>query len=298
MSCIQKQSDSPLWTLLPGHGFLGINPDLKGLPKLFADPSYNRTAWNTLGAVASTSAIVAAASIIANKLATSRWDKKRAEAHRNKVNALFSFSTPNIAPEKKAVTEVRSLGVVEPKLLTNDSNTEDLSEYKDVVKKEADAGMLANILPILATIPAAMGTYALIKDDLKEVRKQDLDKEIEEKRNKLDKLYAKLLKERSDLSKNASDKNGNPDLKDKVYAGLLLPLLAAPIAFGLMSYGFTSKHDDNRAKMKMLENQVISQNLTNIPDTLEVVTGENGAIPKTRKEQKYIDDLKKAIKEL
>lgn len=307
MSYLKKQSsDSKWWLLLPGHGVLGKEPDLKDFPQIFKDQTANRTAWNVLGASLSTAAVVAAASVIANNIANRRWDKKRVEAHRNKVNALFSFSTPNVAPAKHAVTEVRSIGVSKPKLLPPPATAPADVTEKELVEKTASSDAITSVLPILATIPVAAGTYALIKDDLKDVRKEALEREIEEKRNKLDKLYAQLLKERATLAKNASvEKTADFDWWDRAseyWDGAktvaLLPLLAAPIAFGLMSHGFTSKHDNNRAKLKMLEKQIISQNLTNIPDTLEVITGEGESIPKTRKEQKYIDELNKSVEAL
>ena len=316
---IHKQADDKHWSyaFIPGHQFLGLETDMSKYPKVFTNAGANRTLWNTLGAVATTGAITAAIAASANKLAERKWDAAKRDKHRNKVNALFAFSTPNKATDQRAVTAVRNIGIGSTKKKIDEDKVKelenkeqpsiiDIAAVKELLPKaaslpkKADWEIAGTMLPLLATVPAALGVYNLVRDDVKEVRKEELDKRILEERNKLDALYAELLKRRSNIAKQAKgdDSEGSPGLWEGAGAFLGLGLIGAPLLSSLIAYHYTKKHDDTHQRMKLLKDQIISQNLTNIPDTLEVITGEDESIPETRKEQKYIDQLNKAVEDL
>jgi len=327
MNNIQKKAaDSPLWLLAPGSGILlGKTPDVSGLPRLARNDINNQAAWNTVGATITASGIAAAAALIANKLAESKLERKRKQIHTNKVNALMPLSTPNYAPDISAVAAVRNLGVSTPKKEKEEENklskaieqikqklltyTEDIlpskEEEKHELKKAADGLIPTQVLPALATIPAALLTHTLVNKELEEERKEDLDEEIEELRNRLDSLHAELLETYRDERGVVKAASGGLLWNDENTGALqrvgAVMLASTALAFAIPAVGaymYTKKSDKARKKLEVLEKKVLAQNLTNIPDSLSVVVGEDEKIPKTRKEQKYIEELAESSKSL
>ena len=286
-------ADSPWYIFVPGHRpLLGKDPDIKQLPKLTGNEDADATLWSTLGMTLTLGTVAAAATAIANKVAEKAWDRKRQEIHKNKVNALYSYNAPNSAPEVEAVKEVREIGLNEPKKLEN--KLPKLLENKEpAVEKAAAGGMAAALIPPLVAIPTAFAIGNATKKIMEEDREQELDKEIAELRNKLDRLYARHL-ELQGVSKQAS----GPNFTGRVITlGLLLPAAVAGLT-GYATYLYTKKKDENRQKLKMLEEVVMPQNLTNTPSELQVVLGSEKTLPTKREEQTYIEDLKEKAAQL
>ena len=295
---LQKSADgrysSPWWIFVPGAGILGKNPDVSKLPNMGLGPEGNAFLWNTIGNSLTVGGITAAATILAHNWTKGHLKHKVERNHETKVNALSPISTPNTAPDVKAVKEVRSIGVRDVA-----KKRKKQEEEKEPMQKSAM--FVDTVLPLLATIPVSAGVYEWTRSELEKKHKEDLDKEIAEKRNHLDKLYAKMLKlrakEGAPIVKSAS-MNKEAGLGNLGLGLLYTSFGLAPILAAIGAYKYTKTHDDDILKRKILEKQIMSQNLTNIPDTLEVVTGENETIPTSRKEQKYIDELNKTVEEL
>lgn len=284
----KNAADSPWYIFVPGHRpLLGKDPDIKRLPKLTGHADADATIWSTLGMTLTLGTVAAAATVLANKVAEKAWDRKRQEIHKNKVNALYSYNAPNSAPEVAAVDEVREIGLNEPKKLENKASK--LLENKEaLVEKSAAGGFAAALIPPLVAVPAAFAIGNATSKIMEEDREQTLDKEIAELRNKLDRLYARHL-ELQGVNKQAS---GRPNpLGQALTIGALVPLAISGLT-GYAAYLYTKKKDENRQKLKMLEEVVMPQNLTNTPAELQLVLGENQALPTRREEQTYIDDLK------
>ena len=288
--------DSPWWIFVPGAGIFGKNPDMGKLPNLGLGGEGNAFVWNTIGNSLTVGGLTAAATILAHNWTKEHVRRKAEKRHENKVNALSPISTPNTASDVSAVDAIRSIGVRDVAKRRKNKREED-KENEALQKTESmpkSAMWTDTVLPLLATIPVAGGVYTLVSSDLKDQHKEELDKEIAEKRNHLDKLYAKMLKLR------ASDKNieKTAGIGSLGYGLLLTSMGLVPMLAGIGAYKYTKAHDEDIIKRKIIEKQIMDQNLTNIPDTLEVVTGDDESIPTTRKEQKYIDELNKTVEDL
>lgn len=279
--------DSPWSIFVPLHRTVfGLNPNVDKLPKVLGSREANSILWSTLGQTLSLGAIAATATVLANKVAESAWDKKRKAIHENKVNALYSYNAPNTAPDVQAVKEVREIGLKEPKQLENKETK--LLENKEPMEKAA--GTLAEALvPPLIAVPAAFAIGSLAKEVIEEDRGEKLDKEIAELRNKLDRLYARSLELRGVEKTAAGDEKPNV-LGRMATAAVLGPLALATIT-GYATYLYTKKKDENRQKLKMLEETVLPQNLTNTPAEMQLVLNDKDKLPTTRSEQNYIEDL-------
>ena len=304
MTDIKKQadSDSPWSIFVPFNRVFGLNPDPRKLPTLFTGegaPEYNQALWSTIGNTITLTGALAAIKVLANKYAEKQWDKKKADIHRNKVNALYSYNTPNVAPDVKAVEEVRNIGI----------KKEDEDE-EDTIPKAASS-LAATMIPPMVAIPTAFALQSLIDQDLVDTRRDKLDDEIAKQRNKLDKLYARLmqLQSKSPINKQA---DGNPAQPATWIPNFLkadpggdkfatLYLLGLGLFGGAMSYAgyyYTKKQDANRQKNKILQKYLLPQNLTNVPANMDVMVSRSGKLPKTRAEQNYIEDLSEKAKAL
>ena len=290
----QAAGDSPWWIFMPGHRFLGKTPDTDKLPDLLGNSDANNVLWSTIGSTLTLGTLAATATAIANKVVEKAWDRKRAEIHRNKVNSLYSYNTPNTAPDVEAVKEIRELGITEPRKI--EQKAPKLLENNAPVEKTASVA--AALIPPLVSIPAAFAIGNMTKDVLEEDRGEELDKEIAELRNKLDKLYARHL-ELQGVSKTANDDGADrPGPGGKLLAALMLTPLAISAITGYATYLYTKKKDENRQKLKMLQEHVLPQNLTNTPSEVQLVLGENNTIPSDRGNQGYIEDLNAKVSQL
>ena len=288
----KADGDSPWWMFVPGAGIFGKKPDVGRLGDLGLGRDGNIFAWNLIGNSITAGGVTAAATILAHKLAKAHVRSKAAKLHEAKVNALAPISAPNMASDIKAVGELRRIGVGNNNKKAGKDPEELVMQKTESMPKEA---MWRSVLPLLATIPVSAGVYHWVKSELKDEHEEELNKEIAEQRNHLDKLYAKLLKARS--SDDQLEKTANGPITAG-YGLLMTSVGLMPILAGIGAYKYTKAHDEDIIKRKILEKQIMAQNLTNIPDTLEVVTGDDESIPTTRKEQKYIDELNKTVEEL
>jgi len=301
MSDIKKQAKSPWNAFIPGAELFGAEIDTSKLPQVFKPgpgdkgeaANYNKILWGTLGSTLTLTGILGAAKVLANRYAESEWDKKKAEIHKNKVNALYSYNTPNTAPDVQAVKDVRDLAVAK-KIEDEEEKPEGI--ILEPLPKAADGEFAAAVVPPLIALPTAFAIQSLFEKDVVENRRDELSEEIAKQRNKLDKLYARMLKlqSKSPVNKIAS----GPSLTDRFSAGYLLTTALLSSAVGYAAYYYTKKQDENRIKQKMLEKQLIPQNLTNVPATMDIEVSKSGKIPQTRSEQNYIEDLGKKVAEL
>lgn len=229
--------DSPAWLLMPGHRFLfGADPDLSKLPRVFSDSADNNMLWSTLGAAASTGTLAALITHWANRRAISKLEDKQRKLHAAKVDSLYPAAEADEATMPKAAN---SLGV----------------EH--------------TIIPVAAAIAAGMGAHALAGKSEEDRYAAELDDKIAKQKKKLQSLYDQLGKiysteDAQAIGKTASGQN---------WAGWLLTLaslgLLGSLAGGTAGgYYYTKKHSDEEAAKKVLEEDLLANNLTNIPDTV------------------------------
>ena len=229
--------DSPAWLLMPGHRFLfGADPDLSKLPRVFSDSADNNMLWSTLGAAASTGTLAALITHWANRRAISKLEDKQRKLHAAKVDSLYPAAEADEAAMPKAAN---SLGV----------------EH--------------TIIPVAAAIAAGMGAHALAGKSEEDRYAAELDDKIAKQKKKLQSLYDQLGKiysteDAQAIGKTASGQN---------WAGWLLTLaslgLLGSLAGGTAGgYYYTKKHSDEEAAKKVLEEDLLANNLTNIPDTV------------------------------
>ena len=270
--------DSPLWLGLPGYPILGADPDISGLPKVFRSERGNKILWSTLAASASVSALVAAATYIANKRAEKKWDAERKKIHENKINALNPIDAPNYVPAPENVDKIRQIGL------------KDTLKLEDKAALEKSAGLVldeswSTIVPLAASTAAAYATYHATKKDMVDERIKKLDAEILAARDKLDALYAKRMETRG-IKKNESAIEKSAGMFDwgsqanAVYGAALLAALAAS---GYAGYEYT-KHVSAAERKRKIMKELLAKNTTNIPVTLH--TELAGKIPTKSEDQK------------
>lgn len=321
MTNINKEagSDHPAGIFVPFGRYFGFNPDPAKLPIIFTGENAaekNQTFWTTVGSTVSLTTLLGTISLLATKYAERKWDKKKADIHRNKVNALYSYNTPNTAPDVKAVKEVRELGISKEDDEDNKKVVEDAAAATEALPKAAS--LAATLVPPLIALPAAFAIQSAFSQDLVDSRRDKLDEEIAKQRNKLDKLYARLLKlqsEDKDIKKEAADEGssapptswwwnpfkwaaGKDPGGDKPLGLYLTGLGLFTSAMAYAGYYYTKKNDSNRQKLKVLQEHVLPQNLTNVPASMDVLVGASGKIPTKRAEQTYIKELQNKAKEL
>ena len=243
--------DSPAWVLLPGHRFLaGKNPDMSKFPRLFNDEQTNTTAWGTIGAMASVGTLAAVLSGIANKKAKKEINEVREQVRKNKIRALSAVSIPKASYKDEE---------------------EDEDEEKSL-KKKSSMGWTTTGIPVAAAIATAAMVHNRVGNKAAEKFDNELDEEIAKQRAKLDSLYAKMLKMYSSgdnfkLSKRAAAKD-NPGLYSRAKTGFMMALVGAGVLPALAAYYYTKKHSDELASEKVLKEQLLAANLTNIPDSV------------------------------
>lgn len=294
-------ADNPMWIFAPGHRLFGIQPNSNRLPRITGNKDTNETIWNTVGTTVALTGVAALATVIANRMMEKDWDKKKVEAHKNKVNALQSINTPNYASESEEVERVRNIGL-----------EDGAKKLKKSARLLSEAGK--TVVPLLVGIPAAIGMHKALSADLVDEREGNLDKEIESQRNKLDALYAKLLDmhEPEKIATPAPLKlleNRTPtaalDVSDagiakkaglpgSTAAVLTAIALGIPLVSGMAAYHFTRHVDENRKKTKILKD-LMAANLTNVPASVDIALGEEGNIPEFKDQQTYIDDFNRRV---
>lgn len=242
--------DSPAWLLMPGHRFLfGADPDLSKLPRVFSDSADNNMLWSTLGAAASTGTLAALITHWANRRAISKLEDKQRKLHAAKVDSLYPAAEADEATMPRAAN---SLGV------------------EHTMPKAANSlGVEHTIIPVAAAIAAGMGAHALAGKSEEDRYAAELDDKIAKQKKKLQSLYDQLGKiysteDAQAIGKTASGQN---------WAGWLLTLaslgLLGSLAGGTAGgYYYTKKHSDEEAAKKVLEEDLLANNLTNIPDTV------------------------------
>lgn len=241
--------DSPAWLLVPGHRlFFGANPNLSKFPRLAKDDDTNTTLWGTIGATLSAGTLAALLTSLSNRSSEKKMNEIRKKIRDNKIRSLMATSVPK--------------GVYE--------------EDEEELNKEA-SGIVSSAAKTLVPMTAAITTAALVhnavadKDNKKLESK--LDTEIAAQRAKLESLYARLLKlygsgSNFQLSKSASAEDVSM-FGEQLPAGFALALLGGGFAIpALAAYYYTKKHSDNRAAEKVLKEQLLASNLTNIPDSV------------------------------
>ena len=234
--------DNPAWIFLPGHRLIaGKNPDITKFPQLSKNDDLNTTLWGTIGAMASTGALAALLTSLANKNAKKSMNELREKIRKNKISALSAISVPDEA-------------------------------YDEELEKQASADWTTTAIPIGAALATGALVHRAVGEKSQKQYEDELDAEIEAQRKKLNKLYARVLKlygsgNNFQLSKAASA-DDNPNLISRVGNGAVLTLLAAGVIPALAAYYYTKKHSDERATEKVLKDQVLASNLTNIPDSI------------------------------
>ena len=238
------KEDSPAWIFVPGHRALfGADPDVSALPQVFADESDNKLLWSTLGAATSAGIISALITRLSNRRARRQLEKKRKEVHQTKVDSLY--------PSAEA-DELR-------------------------VAKTASAGVLDTVLPITAAIATGYGVHQLTSDNEEKDYAQELDERIAQQRAKLQKLYDRLEQIYSTGDTHTITKQASaPNISGRALALAALGLLAMHGVGLAGGYYYTKKHSDEDAAKKVLEEGLLADNLTNIPDTVAMQLDPRG----------------------
>ena len=237
--------DSPAWLLLPGHRLLGQNPDLRNLPKIFSDDAANNTAWSTLGAVTSAGILSALLTKLVNKKAKKHLEDKQKEVHANKIDALY------------ASAEADKAG--------------------DVKKTASSASAATTILPLTAAALTGYGVHKLVSKNVDREYAAELDARIAKQRAKLQKLYEQLEHlygsgDNQTITKQAS----SPSITGRSLLLAYLGLLSMAGVGAAGGYYYTKKHSDEYAMQKVLEEQMLADNLTNIPDNVAMQLDPRG----------------------
>lgn len=260
----EAKYDSPLWLLLPGHRMLvNKNPNLTKLPRLSSNDDVNTTAWGTLGGILSAGTLAAIITSAVNSMHRKKMEEASHNLRKTKIDALSATSIPREAYEEE------------------DEEAKKKKQKDNVgVSKAASADWTTTAIPVGASVLAAIGAHKLIADREKDNYSAQLDTEIAKQREKLESLYAKLLKlygsgNNFQLKKSAAaGKKSNPAndepgvLSESIPAGTALLLAGLMTVPGLAAYYYTKKHSDELAKEKILKEQLLSANLTNIPDSI------------------------------
>jgi hypothetical protein len=186
-------------------------------------------------------------------------------------------SLSNRSSEKKLQELRKKLRENKIKALTATSVPREVYEEEEEDGLKKSASILGNFAKTGVPVAAAITTAALVHDAVADKDNKQfeakLDEEIATQRAKLEGLYARLLKlygtgSNFQLSKSASAEDVS-GWGERVPSGLLLALVGAGFTLpAIAAYYYTKKHSDNRAAEKVLKEQLLASNLTNIPDSV------------------------------
>jgi hypothetical protein len=264
------------------------------LPTLSYDERMNKVLWNTIGTATATTAGVSLLTAIAHKVNKNKWEKKNRKIIKDKVNSVYPISAPNYAENLSSITDVRNLGL-------NSMNKDaafDPSEGRGIFDylKDISLDTVMGAVPVAGALTAAAATPAIINKVLKRAESKKLDRDIVERRNKLAALQAKYIELGLDtgLQKNNSAQDTSEGIG--VWSVPLGVIGAGTTGLTAMAlYKYMAKNDNHRKRMKLLED-IVAENSTNIPQEISLKLTSSGRPAKTRKDQKYIEDMEKAMK--
>ena len=264
--------------LIPFAEFFGMNTEPTGLPQLSSDAETNKIAWNSLGNAASISAVLIGLKLAANHIARKEMNKARNRAHENKVNALYAYSTPNTAPQTSAVKKVRSLGV----------------SKESSMEKSASVASMA--VPAIVGGTAALIATKIVSDKIKDEAKDEVDEKLADARNRLDALYAKLLKLRLKKSASAFEEEGEETEEFPEPENEELPDIQQPDED---DEDDEDEEEEKKRRLKALQNknkqanQAFAQQLRQDIANTETSLRRRGGMPKSASMQKvaFIDWL-------
>lgn len=262
--------------------------DVSRLPTLSEDARKNKTAWNTIGSTTSTAFATALAVALMHRMNKKKWEKKNKDILKNKVNSLYPITAPNYSEQLSSVSDVRNLGLnnITKEAAYDPQSGRGFFDWSvDTIKDTVTAG-----LPVAASITAMAVTPAIINKYIEKKEAEKLDQEILERRNKLAALQAKYIE--LGIQKNSSAHEYEGFSPYSIMLGVTGA--GASSLLGLAIYKYLNKNDNNRKVMETLED-IIAENSTNIPQHVSLKLDNNGKPARTRKDQVYIEDMKKAI---
>lgn len=245
------------------------------------------------------------------------FDKKQREAIESKVNGIMPTESGEKAGKSQETADERR------------NKKEQSAPVNGTVKKKAN-GPTADIVKstLLGMVPVAAaggGLYLgakMLSDKKQTEREEQLKKEIEQLRTKLDKLYNDRLmlnEKRRALKKSASDDDGigtMAGLKNFLFGTedpysdnrsafrkmVSWPFITAGVTGLLSTYAakrYFDKRDKDRAKLKMLERKVLPADLVGTPPVIIMEESPRGKLQVAgrRGEEKPKDDDKEKDKE-
>jgi hypothetical protein len=256
------------------------------LPQLSKDETTNKMIYNAMVAGGTTMAITAILKALSHKINARKWDKKNKQIVTDKLNALYPITAPNYDKDVTTTTAIRKIGL-------NDlaKNASDSKESPGFLQNLADGWetTLKGSVPLLTAMTAAVVTPSLIKDRLVDKDEEELNAQIQTKRNELDALRAKLID--LQLPKKANmDKQANFLSGISAYALAAIASALVPGAF-LLTNNYLNKNDRDR-KIMNAGLDAASRNLTNIPQRLSLQLTPEGRPALNKEDQKYVQELK------
>lgn len=247
---------------------------------LAKDPFVNRAIWNTLFAGGAMLAAGAGLKYLTGKEQDTHFAKKQKEAVEAKLNGIVPVTEPD-----------SDLG---------DTKKREKRREKEITKEASDfvGDALLAAVPIAAAGGALYAGSAYVGNKQRKEREAKLKNEIAQLQNKLDSLYSERLalrEQRRAMQKAASDESwyqrlgrwlGKPFGQENDEASVLsrvgkVPITTAAVASLLAGYGaykYFSKRDEDRAKVKMLENRILPSDLVGTPPTIIMETDKDGKL--------------------
>ena len=257
--CAKDNAFTNLATTL--NPFASITGSIKTnrLPTIFKDERHDKLFYNTLGSIVSVGGLSAVAAVVANRLRRRKWEAKKDEIAKSSVNSLYP------SEELKASAENQETEKLDKK-----------ASVGDTVSK-----IVYGALPITAGLTAGIFMPKLLMKTEEGKYKDELDKEIAAKYDKLNKLHARAVE--LGLSKKA---NTLTDVASGALGGALA--LGGPIAAHAF-YKYLKKTDKNEKIVEAMED-LAAENLTNIPQRISLKLSTKGTPAKADKEPKKVEN--------
>lgn len=258
--------------------------------KIAENPIVNRALWNAL--FAGGALLTAGAGI--KYLTSHNQDEHFAKKHKEAIDAKLNGIVPVTEPD----SDLGDTKEREKRRKKEIPVTKKATEDDGVLLGGTVKNALLSALPIAAAGGALFAGSQLVDKAKKEDREATLKREVAQLQNKLDSLYSQRLalsEQRRALKKQASVAELLQGLKTRIFgsddpesarrsditATFELPFVSAALASALAGYAgykYFSKHDKDRAKVKMLEERILPTDLVGTPPTIVMELGKDGKV--------------------